>query len=96
MKIINASINLSKIPKDKITKSKSGESWVNVTIIAKDEKDQFDKDTSIQLSQTKEERESKQPILYLGNGKTAWEKVSENKPPQNTPKSEEKTDDIPF
>ena len=96
MKIINASINLSKIPKDKITKSKSGESWLNVTIIVKDEKDKFENDTSIQISQTKEERENKQATIYLGNGKTTWEKSPENKLPQNTPESEEKTDDLPF
>ncbi len=91
MKIINASINLSKIPKNKITKSKSEESWINVTIIVKDEKDKYDNDTSIQVQQSKEEREAKGVITYLGNGKTVFNNGVKNPTASETP-----TDDLPF
>jgi hypothetical protein len=93
MKIINASINLSKIPKSKITLSKSGESWLNISIVLKDEKDKFDNDTAIQVQQTKEERETKNPIVYLGNGKTAFDNKAETKPKQ---KEEQLDNDLPF
>lgn len=93
MKIVNASINLSKIPKGKITLSKSGESWVNVSIILKDEKDKFENDTAIQVQQTKEERETKHPIVYLGNGKTAFDNKAEATP---KPKVEQTDADLPF
>jgi|TARA_R100000900_G_scaffold28467_1_gene22333 hypothetical protein len=88
MTIVNASLDLTKIPKAKIIKGKKG-SYINVTMFVNDEVDQFGNNASIILSQTKEEREAKQSRVYLGNGRTAAL--------NNQPKQEEVVDnDLPF
>lgn len=71
-KLINASINLSKIDKSKFIVGKSGDQFLNVTISVNDEKDQYENDASIFISQSKEERANKTSKVYLGNGKTFW------------------------
>ncbi len=73
MKLINASINLDKIPVDKVKQTAKGR-FVDITIVCNDEPDQYDQDTAIQLSQTKEERAAKEKRTYLGNGKTVYTK----------------------
>lgn len=72
MKIISASINLSKIDKSKIVEGKDGAKYINVSIILNDEKNNYGQDTTIIQEQTKAERESKTPKIYLGNGKTTY------------------------
>lgn len=94
MKIINASINLSKIPKEKITMSQKGEKFLNISIILKDEKDKFDNDTTIQVQQSKDERTAKQPIVYIGNGKTAFDNKSQVEPKE--PQTQQGEGDLPF
>lgn len=71
MKLINASINLDKIPFDKIKKTNKGR-FVDITIVCNDEPDEYDQDTAIQISQTKEERAAREKRTYLGNGKTVF------------------------
>ena len=88
MTIVNASLDLTKIPKAKIIKGKKG-SYINVTMFVNDEVDQFGNNASIILSQTEEERKSKQSRIYLGNGRTVAL--------SNQPKQEEVVDnDLPF
>lgn len=79
MKIISASIDLSKLDKTKIQKLdkdgnpyKDGKMFYNVDIIVNDEPNQFGQDTSISTAQTKEERLAKAKRNYVGNGKTVW------------------------
>ena len=81
MKIISASIDLSKIDKTRISKldkegnpHKNGAQYYNIDIIVNDEKNQFGQDTSISTAQTKEERENKVKKTFLGNGKTVFSK----------------------
>ena len=69
--IINASINLSEIPKDKIYVGKKGK-YLPITITLNDEVDQFGNQGPVVVEQTKEERESKQAKTYLGNVKVVW------------------------
>jgi len=69
--LISSSINVTKIPKDKIIDGDKGK-WVPLTFSVNDEVDQFGNNCSIFISQTKEERESKTPKVYLGNGKVVW------------------------
>ena len=70
MKFGTGSINLSKIPKDKIIKGKDGNSYVNIVIRENKDGAIFYGNThSIELSQSKEDREAKTPTLYLGNAK---------------------------
>jgi len=68
--ILNGSICLSDIPKDKMTKSeKNGKVYVNVNIYVNDEADQFGNDGSISVTQSKQEREQKVKRVYIGNVK---------------------------
>ena len=69
--IIKTSINLNKIPKDKIIEGKKGK-YLPVTITLNDELDQFGNNGPIIVSQTKEERETKTEKVYLGNVQVVW------------------------
>tara|TARA_R110002012_G_scaffold85883_7_gene213977 strand:+ start:4738 stop:5061 length:324 start_codon:yes stop_codon:yes gene_type:complete len=69
--IIKTSINLNKIPKDKIIEGKKGK-YLPITITLNDELDQFGNNGPIIVSQTKEERETKTEKVYLGNVQVVW------------------------
>lgn len=75
MKLINLSINLSKIDKTKLIKGEKG-IYANLTIALNDEQDQFGNDVSCWISQNKEEREAKELRNYLGNGKVVYSSES--------------------
>ena len=69
--IINFSIDLQKLPKDKLVKGKKG-TYVNLTAFVGDT-DQFGNNVGFTISQTKEEREAEDSKrIYVGNGKVAW------------------------
>jgi hypothetical protein len=98
--IINSSINLSEIPKEKIINGKKGK-YLPITITLNDEQDKFGNNGPIIVQQTKEERESKVEKKYLGNVKVVWTNgtnVEPNKemaaPQQIT--NDNKEDDLPF
>jgi hypothetical protein len=69
--IIKTSIDLTKIPKDKIIDGKKGK-YLPVTITLNDEVDQFGNQGPIIVSQTKEERDAKDKKTYLGNVQVVW------------------------
>ena len=69
--LISASIDVSKISKDKLIKGDKG-TYLNITISINDEVDQYGNQAGIYESQSKEEREAKEKKNYLGNGKIAW------------------------
>ena len=69
--IIKASIDLNKIPKDKIFIGKKGK-YIPITITLNDELDQFGNQGPVVVEQTKEEREAKVAKTYLGNVKVVW------------------------
>ena len=98
--IINSSINLSEIPKEKIINGKKGK-YLPITITLNDEQDKFGNNWPIIVQQTKEERESKVEKKYLGSVKVVWTNgtnVEPNKemaaPQQIT--NDNKEDDLPF
>ena len=106
MKIISASIDLTKLDKTRISKldkdgnpHKNGAQYYNIDIIVNDEKNQFGQDTSISTAQTKEERENKVKKTYIGNGKTVFSK-GETKATVSDAASEvqvkEDSGDLPF
>lgn len=73
--IINFSINLAKIPEDKIvTKDKDGKPfknggrYVNLTGFLNDNENEFGNDISIILRQSKEEREASEVRKFVGEG----------------------------
>lgn len=66
--IIATSIDLTKIPKDKIVEGKKGK-YLPITITINDETDQFGNQGPVIVQQTKEERDAKAEKVYLGNVK---------------------------
>ena len=62
--IIKGSINLTEIPKDKIIEGKKGK-YLNIVVSVNNEADQFGNHGPITVDQTKDERDSKQPKVYL-------------------------------
>ena len=69
--IINFSIDLTKIPKDKIIDGKKGK-YLPLTLTLNDELDQFNNNGPVIVAQSKEEREAKASKVYLGNATVAW------------------------
>ena len=69
--IIATSIDLTKIPKDKIIDGKKGK-YLPITITLNDETDQFGNQGPVVVQQTKEERDAKTAKTYLGNVKVVW------------------------
>tara|TARA_R100000935_G_C2770960_1_gene137629 strand:- start:189 stop:518 length:330 start_codon:yes stop_codon:yes gene_type:complete len=69
--IINASINVAKLPKEKFVAGKDGAVWYNFTISINDET-RFGNNVGLQDARTKEERDAGKPNHYFGNGKVVW------------------------
>ena len=101
--IIKASIDLNKIPKEKIFVGKKGK-YLPITITINDELDQFGNQGPVVVEQTKEERDAKVAKTYLGNVKVVWTDgnnverapMDSNQPtaPASAPAATE--DDLPF
>lgn len=93
--LMNASIRVDKLPKEKFVKGKDNAVYYNMTISVSDET-RYGNNVAITDSQTKEEREAKKPKNYLGNGKVVWTDgniaLAEKEVVQETPA----TDDLPF
>lgn len=67
--LINISICLSDIPKDRIKLANNGKKYLNVTIQDLKEADEYGNTHSLYVQQTKEEREAKEKRTYIGRGK---------------------------
>jgi hypothetical protein len=68
--IINLSLCLSDIPKEKLRKSeKNGKVYVNITVAPRKEEDKFGNNVYAIIQQTKEERADKKDKKYVGEGK---------------------------
>lgn len=106
--IVKASIDLTKIPKDKIIKGKKGQ-YINIVVNVNNDVDKFGNQASVVVDQTKEERDAKSPKTYLGNGKIVWSdgQFADPAPRDNAPTQASKpqsgaefvsqvTDDLPF
>ena len=74
--IINASIRVDKLPKEKFVKGRDGAVFYNFSIVLQDET-RYGNNVAIVDSQSKEQREAKMQKTYLGNGKVVW--VSDGK-----------------
>jgi len=99
--ITNFSINLEAIPKELIVKGKKG-SYINLTLFQNDET-KYGNNASIAISQSQEDREAKNPKIYLGNGKVVWvsdDNVStaerEREAGDSSDSSEDDSNDLPF
>ena len=69
--IINYSLRVDKMPKEKFVAGKDGAVFINLTMSVDDET-RFGNNTSIYVSQTKEERDAKKNRTYLGNGRVVF------------------------
>lgn len=70
MALINCSICLSDIPKDRIkTFDKNGKKYLSIVVAELREADEYGNTHSIYISQTKEEREAREKRSYIGRGK---------------------------
>lgn len=86
MSIITASIDVTKIPKDKIINGKKGK-YINIAIIERKEgADQYGNTHFIKMQKPKD---SQEPDIYLGNGKEYGQQ------PQQPP-SQQPDFDVPF
>ena len=96
--IINASIDVTKIPKEALIKGKKG-TYANVTVFINDET-RFGNNASVAMSQSKEQREAGEPKVYLGNGKVVYTegtvKVAERDDMDVTAAVAETSDALPF
>jgi hypothetical protein len=101
--LFSASLDVSKISKDKLVKGEKG-TYLNITISINDEADQYGNVLTITESHSKEERESKAKKNYLANGKLVWssdggstapKQSAPTPPPVQAPVIEE-GDELPF
>ena len=98
--IIKASIDLNKIPKEKIFIGKKGK-YLPITITINDELAQFGNQGPVVVEQTKEEREAKVAKTYLGNVRVVWTNgenvdTSSGAPLKETTPKTEVEEDLPF
>jgi len=100
--IINGSIRVDKLPKEKFVKGKDGAVYYNFTIAVNDDT-RYGNNVAFMDSQTKEEREAKVARNYLGNGKVVWtdDKIvlaeREDKPEfESATNTNLEKDDLPF
>jgi hypothetical protein len=94
---ISASIDVSKIDKEKLIKGKKG-TYLNITaFVDLDNKDQYDNNGMVTQSVTSEEREAGTRGVILGNTKVFFQGESkQNSSPKQANSFEELKDDIPF
>lgn len=67
--MINISLCLSDLPEEKINKGKNGKKYINLCVAARRQPDPYGNTHALWVSQTKEERDTKAPKTYVGNGK---------------------------
>lgn len=79
-KMISLRIDVSKIDKSKLFKGGKG-TYLDLTVALNDQADQFGRDVSVWVQQSKDERSANQPKNYLGGGKTIYD--SNRQQPQN-------------
>lgn len=70
--LLNLSIDVSSLPKEKFVKAKNGKVYYNFTVSVNDDTNQFGQNVSAFDSMTKEEREAGKKKTYLGNGRVIW------------------------
>lgn len=67
--LLNISINLSKLDKNRIIKDKNGNQWLNLSGWLNDTADDYGNYGFLTHTPTKEEREAKERLTILGNYK---------------------------
>jgi len=91
--MINLNICLSDIPKDKIRTGSNGKKYLDITVSNLREIDDKGNTHKVAVRQSKEERENKEAVTYLGRGK---EIIFNNSPEKTTNTVADENDDLPF
>jgi hypothetical protein len=92
--MINISICLSDIPKDRITTSeKNGKKYLSLTVDEMRQADEWKNTHTVYVTQSKDEREAKTPKTYIGKGREYRFEKAEQAEPKKSP---EPDDDLPF
>jgi hypothetical protein len=95
--IINVSMRVDALPKEKFISGKDGKVYYNFTVSVNDEPNQFGQNVSLTDSQTQEEREAKKPKVYLGNGNVVWTNGEiKTAPKKDKATAAEVESDLPF
>lgn len=96
--IINVSLRVDALPKEKFISGKDGKVYYNFTISVNDDANQYGQNVSLTDSQTQEEREAKKPKVYLGNGLVVWTdgNIKAIKKESITQKKQLTEDSLPF
>jgi hypothetical protein len=95
MGLINISICLSDLPKDKIKQAANGKKYINLCISERKETGKYGETHTLFVSQTKEEREEQQTVTYVGSGIEYAPKPVTQQDINNAPVSDN-NDDLPF
>lgn len=67
--MIQVSICLSDIPKEKIKVGNNGKKYLNLILSERKEVGNYGETHTLTISKTKEEREANEPTVYVGSGK---------------------------
>jgi hypothetical protein len=97
--LINLSLRVDQLPKEKFVAGKDGKVYYNFTINVNDDANQFGQNVSAFDSQTKEERDVKKPKNYIGNGNVVWTDgniVAVKKEQNVAEKAQTVSDSLPF
>lgn len=72
--IISGSVSLEKLQEAAkgLEQHRNGNTYVPVTIFVNDDTDDYGNNASVQFSQSKEQREAKEPRTYFGNAKVVY------------------------
>jgi hypothetical protein len=70
-KLISARIDVTKIPKEAIYIGEKGK-YLTLDIWINDDDDKYGNNCSVNIQQSKEDREAKTPKTYIGNGQTKF------------------------
>lgn len=70
-KLLTIKLDVTKIPKERIHVGQKGK-YIDLDIWINDEPDQYGNNVSANIRQTKEESESKERKIYVGNGQTKF------------------------
>jgi len=92
--IIGCSIDVTKIDKTKLVEGKNGAKYFNFNVNVEDEPNEYGKDCSITLSQTKEQRDAKEKKVYIGSGKTLWRSTKTHQTVKQ--QTNDSSDPLPF
>lgn len=90
MKTAKMAINLSKVDKTKIFTGKNGDKYLFLLMFISDEPNKYGKHFALAHEQTKEEREEKEKLQYVGDG-AYLVKTEKSKKPQ-----QDENNDLPF